>query len=68
MVYERIYHEAGARTQMLLPYMDLVELIRGAGRRPVERDSLYQAVRDTFDDLAPPPPARSRSLPVVHAA
>lgn len=68
VVYERIYHEAGARTQMLLPYMDLVQLIRGAARRPVERDSLYQAVRDTFDDLTPPPAARPRSLPVVHAA
>jgi aminodeoxyfutalosine synthase len=40
VVYERIYHEAGAHTDMHLPYMDLVNLIRGAGKRPVERDSL----------------------------
>ncbi len=68
VVFERIYHEAGARTQMHMPYMGLVELIRGAGRRPVERDSLYRTVRDQFDDLTPPPERRPRALPVVHAA
>ena len=68
VVYERIYHEAGARTQMHMPYLGLVELIRGAGRRPVERDSLYRTVRETFDDLTPPPEPRRRALPVVHAA
>ena len=57
MVYERIYHEAGAHTDMHLPYLELVRLIRGAGKRPVERDSLYQSVRDEFDD---PPPEPSR--------
>ena len=44
VVYERIYHEAGARTPMELAYDDIVRLIRGAGKVPVERDSLYQAV------------------------
>ena len=68
VVYERVYHEAGATTQMHMQYLDLVRLIRGAGRRPVERDSLYQPIRETFDD--PPPAERTRpmSLPVVHAA
>jgi aminodeoxyfutalosine synthase len=73
VVYERIYHEAGAHTDMHLPYMDLVQLIRGAGKVPVERDSLYQVVRESFDD---PPPARpprhvgvGRGRPAqVHAA
>jgi len=51
VVYERIYHEAGARTAMQLPYGELVRLIRGAGKRPVERDSLYRTVRDDFSDL-----------------
>jgi len=68
VVYERIYHEAGARTEMGMAYGDLVRLIRGAGKRPVERDSLYRALRETFDDPLPPAPARSRLLPVVHAA
>jgi len=68
VVYERIYHEAGARTQMHLPYLDLVDLIRGAAKRPVERDSLYRSVRETFDDLTPPPVQGMRQLPVVHAA
>jgi aminodeoxyfutalosine synthase len=48
VIYERVYHEAGARTPMELTYDGLVELIRGAGKIPVERDSLYRSVR-TFD-------------------
>ncbi len=48
VVYERVYHEAGAQTPMELAYDDLVRLIRDAGRVPVERDSLYHPVR-TFD-------------------
>jgi aminodeoxyfutalosine synthase len=69
VVYERIYHEAGAHTAMHMPYMELVRLIRGAGRRPVERDSLYQVVRESFDEPPPEPSyRRGASLPVVHAA
>jgi aminodeoxyfutalosine synthase len=69
VVYERIYHEAGAHTAMHMPYMELVRLIRGAGKRPVERNSLYQAVRETFDDPPPEPSLRrGGALPVVHAA
>ena len=68
VVFERVYHEAGATTQMHMQYHDLVGLIRGAGRRPVERDSLYRPIRERFDD--PPPAERPRvmALPVVHAA
>ena len=33
VVFERIYHEAGAKTAMHLRYHEIVELIRGAGRR-----------------------------------
>jgi aminodeoxyfutalosine synthase len=67
VVFERIYHDAGARTQRGMAYYDLVQLITGAGKRPVERDSLYRTVRDQFDDLAPPA-RQARSLPVVSAA
>jgi aminodeoxyfutalosine synthase len=67
VVFERIYHDAGARTERGMAYYDLVQLIRGAGRHPVERNSLYESLRDNFDDLAPPERA-GRSLPVVHAA
>ena len=45
VVYERVYHEAGAITPMEMAYDDLVRLIRGAGKVPVERDSLYRPVR-----------------------
>lgn len=69
VVYERIYHQAGATTAMHMPYSELVRLIEGAGKRPVERDSLYQPIRDTFDDL----PAEhgfgaGAAAPTVHAA
>ena len=67
VVFERIYHDAGARTQRGMAYYDLVQLIIGAGRHPVERNSLYESLRDTFDDLAPPE-RQARTLPVVHAA
>jgi aminodeoxyfutalosine synthase len=69
VVYERVYHEAGAHTQMHMPYLELVRLIRGAGKRPVERDSLYHEVREEFEDPPPEPSfRRGAGLPVVHAA
>src|SRR2546422_5485764 len=49
VVFERVYHEAGAATPMWLSYDQIIELVRGAGKEPVERDSLYQTVR-TFED------------------
>jgi len=52
VVFERVYHEAGAATPMWLSYDQIVTLIRGAGKEPVERDSLYQTVR-TFEDWVP---------------
>jgi len=52
VVFERVYHEAGAGTPMWLSYDQIVSLIRGAGKEPVERDSLYQPVR-TFEDWVP---------------
>jgi len=44
VVYERIYHEAGAETPMGMTYGNLVAMIEGAGKTAVERDSLYQPV------------------------
>ncbi len=68
VVYERIYHEAGAHTAMHMHYDQLVELIRGAGKRPVERDSLYRAVREDFDDRRRLEPGGFvASAPAVHA-
>jgi aminodeoxyfutalosine synthase len=52
VVFERVYHEAGAGTPMWLSYDEIIALIRGAGKVPVERDSLYHAVR-TFEDYVP---------------
>jgi hypothetical protein len=41
---------------MWLSYDQIIALIRGAGKTPVERDSLYQTVR-TFEDWVPGQPA-----------
>ncbi|MGH7523829.1 MAG: hypothetical protein ACREK8_05950, partial [Gemmatimonadales bacterium] len=62
-------HEAGARTDMHMPYERLVGLIRDAGKTPVERDSLYQVVRTDFSELTMPRGGETRAtVPVVHAA
>ncbi len=69
VVFERIYHDAGARTDLGMAYSALVALIRDAGKVPMERDSLYQLVRSDFSDLDLPRGGDvRRSLPVVHAA
>jgi aminodeoxyfutalosine synthase len=41
---ERIYHMAGARTPESLTPAQIAQLIRSAGREPVERDTLYNVV------------------------
>src|SRR3990172_4350424 len=45
VVYERVYHDAGAHTPMMMSYGEIVRFIRAAGKEPVERDSFYRTVR-----------------------
>ncbi len=45
VVREKIYHEAGAHTPQALSLDEILKLIRGAGKVPVERDSLYRTIR-----------------------
>jgi len=49
VVREKIYHEAGAHTPQGMTLEQILRLIRGARRIPVERDSFYQVLR-TFDE------------------
>jgi aminodeoxyfutalosine synthase len=49
VVREKIYHEAGAHTAQAMTLDQILRLIRGAKKVPVERDSFYRVVR-TFDD------------------
>jgi aminodeoxyfutalosine synthase len=51
VVREKIYHEAGAHTAEVMSLDQILALIRGAGKIPVERDSFYREVR-TFADYA----------------
>lgn len=71
VVREKIYHEAGAHTAQRMSLDEILRLIRGAKKVPVERDALYRVLR-TFDDApghgAPPPPHRPSRGPVAEAA
>ena len=51
VVREKVYHEAGAQTAQHMALDDILRLIRGAGKIPAERDSLYNVLR-TFDAAA----------------
>jgi aminodeoxyfutalosine synthase len=53
---EKIYHMAGADTPQAMTRSDLVRLIREAGRRAVERDTLYNVRWE--DDGSPLPGIR----------
>lgn len=46
VVRERIYHEAGASTPQGMTFPEIVRLIKDAGKRPMERDALYQPIRE----------------------
>jgi len=46
IVHETIYKAAGSSSPGALGYDELVRLIREAGRIPVERDTLYNVVRE----------------------
>ena len=46
IVHETIYHSAGSSSPQELREEDLIRLIREAGRVPVERDTLYNVVRE----------------------
>ncbi len=55
VVREKIYHAVGAHTPQAMTLDAILALIRGAGKTPAERDSLYRILRTTFD--AAPVPA-----------
>jgi aminodeoxyfutalosine synthase len=46
VVEEKITHMAGARTSECLSVDELLRLIRGAGSEPVERDTVYNVIRE----------------------
>jgi len=43
---EKIAHDAGAQTPQVMTVQELVRLVREAGRRPVERDTVFNVVRE----------------------
>ena len=53
VVEEHIYHDAGATTPQGVMREELLGWIRDAGRVPVERDTLYNVVWSSDEELAP---------------
>lgn len=53
IVHETIYRAAGTRSPGALGYDELIRLIREAGRTPIERDTLYNVVREHSKAHAP---------------
>ena len=51
VIEEKIVHMAGAKTPVGLTVPELLRLIREAGRRPIQRDSVYSIVQH-FDEPA----------------
>jgi aminodeoxyfutalosine synthase len=49
VVREKIYHEAGAHTAQAMTLDAILDLIRGAGKVPAERDSFYNVIREFAD-------------------
>ena len=48
VVEERIVHDAGAQTEQSMTREQLVRLIKSAGYYPVQRDTLYNVVKEGF--------------------
>ncbi len=69
IVHETIYKAAGTRSPGALRYDELVRLIREAGRVPIERDTLYNVVKEHPKAKAPEASMkvrdRKRALEVV---
>jgi aminodeoxyfutalosine synthase len=69
IVHETIYKAAGTRSPGALSYAELVRLIREAGRIPIERDTLYNVVKEHPRAAAPEASMkvrdRKRALEVV---
>ncbi len=45
LIEEKVTHAAGARTPLYMPVEKLMWIIRGAGKRPAERDTFYNILR-----------------------
>ncbi len=45
LIEERVTHAAGARTPLYMPVEKLMWIIRGAGKKPAERDTFYNILR-----------------------
>jgi aminodeoxyfutalosine synthase len=54
VVHEKIYHAVGAHTPQAMSLDEILKIIRGAGKKPAERDSFYQILRTDFEPTPAP--------------
>ncbi|MEO7521515.1 MAG: CofH family radical SAM protein [Gemmatimonas sp.] len=64
VVREKIYHAVGAHTPQGMTLDQLLALIRGAGKRPAERDSFYRILHE-FEEVSEAPQRVSPALASV---
>lgn len=63
VVREKIYHAVGAHTPQGMTLAQLLNLIRGAGKQPAERDAFYNVLREFgVDDTGDDAPAESLAV------
>ena len=67
VVREKIYHAVGANTPQGMTLPQLLRLIRGAGKIPVERDSFYNDLRE-FDGETDETMLEDASAPMMASA
>jgi aminodeoxyfutalosine synthase len=53
IIHETIYHAAGSSSPQGLSYEELLRLIREAGRTPIERDTLYNVLKEHSREVMP---------------
>ncbi len=53
IIHETIYHAAGSSSPQGLSYDELLRLIREAGRTPIERDTLYNVLKEHPREYVP---------------
>ena len=67
VVREKIYHAVGAHTPQGMTLSQLIRLIRGAGKIPVERDSFYRDLR-VFEGQEDNESANESEVPMMASA
>lgn len=67
IVEEKIFHMAGAKSPELQTEMEMVKVIREAGRVPVQRNTFYEPIKVWETPSVVPPEIETKRSPVLDA-